>query len=280
MQRDFDWLDVCRRMVARQADLFEGATSIAERTVYEGRGEGGDMTLELDRRCEDIVFEELEAGPVAAGASLLAISEERGEVQLGPADENALRVVIDPIDGSMNVRRTIPAHSLSLAVASGDSMADVDFGFVHDFGAREEFSAVRGEGARLDGRPIGGASEDSKLEVVGLESAEPGWIRGAVEALEGKAYRLRSVGSIAITMAYVAAGRFDAMLSARRCRSVDAAAAQLIVREAGGELEFVGLSLEEAELGLDARYTVAAATGSAHLTTVRSAQDATFADGE
>jgi myo-inositol-1(or 4)-monophosphatase len=46
------------------------------------------------------------------------------------------------------------------------------------------------------------------------------------------------VGSIAITAAYVAAGRFDAMLSLRPCRSVDAAAAQLIVREAGGLVSF------------------------------------------
>ena len=59
-----------------------------------------------------------------------------------------------------------------------------------------------------------------------------------LQALEGKAYRLRVVGSIAITAAYVAAGRFDAMLSLRPCRSVDAAAAQLIVREAGGAVAF------------------------------------------
>jgi len=276
MQRDIDWLDVCRRVVARQADLFEAAPSIAERTVYEGRGEGGDMTLELDRRCEDIVFEELEAGPVAAGASLTAISEERGEVHLGPSDSDAPRVVIDPIDGSMNVRRTIPSHSLSIAVASGASMADVDFGFVHDFGARDEFAAARGRGATLNGHPIASGGPDSGLEVVGLESAEPSWIRGAVEALDGKAYRLRSIGSIAITMSYVACRRFDAMLSARRCRSVDAAAAQLIVREAGGAVEFAGLELEQAELDLDARYAVIAARSPEHLATVRAAQEATF----
>ena len=73
-----------------------------------------------------------------------------------------------------------------------------------------------------------------RLEVVGLESAEPEWAQPALESLAGKAYRLRVVGSIAITAAYVAAGRFDAMLSLRPCRSVDAAAAQLLVREAGG----------------------------------------------
>ena len=69
------------------------------------------------------------------------------------------------------------------------------------------------------------------------------------------------VGSIAITAAYVAAGRFDAMIGLRPCRSVDAAAAQLIVREAGGLVAFGDPALEEAALGLDARYPIAAAAG-------------------
>ena len=79
-----------------------------------------------------------------------------------------------------------------------------------------------------------------------------------VSALAGKAYRVRVIGSIAITLCWVAAGRLDAMLSARACRSVDAAAAQLVVTEAGGEVEFAGIALDGADLGLDARYPVLA----------------------
>jgi myo-inositol-1(or 4)-monophosphatase len=271
MDAPVDWLDVCRRISARQADLFSSTRSIAERTVYEGRGEGGDMTLELDRQCEDIVFEELEA--VADAHPMLAISEERGEVRLGDGDAKS-RVVIDPIDGSMNVRRTIPSHSLSIAVASGTSMADVDFGFVHDFGAREEFAATRGQGATLNGHPLTAERPDKGLEVVGLESADPSWVGGIIEELAGEAYRLRVVGSIAISLAYVAAARFDGALSARPCRSVDAAAAQLIVREAGGVVDFAHTDLESADLGLDARYTVAASLEPEHLDTLRRAQKA------
>ena len=125
-------------------------------------------------------------------------------------------------------------------------MADVDFGFVHDFGAREEFAASRGGGATAQRPPDRRRTGPTQgLEVVGLESADPSWIvRRSSRRCSDDVYRLRVVGSIAITLTYVAAGRFDAMLSARACRSVDAAAAQLIVREAGGAVEFVGLELE------------------------------------
>jgi myo-inositol-1(or 4)-monophosphatase len=185
-------------------------------------------------------------------------------------------VVIDPIDGSMNVRRTIPSHSLSVAVADGDSMADVEFGFVHDFGAGEELSAVRGEGARLNGVRIE-PCEPASLEVVGIDSANPSWILGAIEALQERAYRVRVIGSIAITLGYVACGRFDAMLSARPCRSVDAAAAQLIAREAEAEVEFIGCELAEAGLDLAVRYPVVAARTPEQLEVVREAHEASVA---
>lgn len=265
-----DWTGLCRRIVARQRELFAASREIRGRTEYEGRGEGGDMSLVLDRRCEDVVFEELEA-TLRDGPSVIAVSEERGEVAIG-SSEAALRVIIDPIDGSMNMRRTIPSHSLSIAVADDDSMAAVRFGFVHDFGANEEFAARSGAGTTLNGEPLETDPPDHGLEVVGLESAEPGWVGPAVAALESHVYRLRVVGSIAITMSYVGAARFDGMLSARPCRSVDAAASQLIVREAGGAVDVGGLELERAPLDLDARYTVAAVRRAEHLDRILAAQ--------
>ena len=264
-----DWQGICRRIVAAQRQVFEQVRGIEARTVYEGVGEGGDHTLAIDRRCEDAVFVELEA-LAAEGASFVAVSEERGEVGFGAG--GPARVVIDPIDGSLNARRTLPSHSLSLAVASGPSMAEVEFGYVFDFGAGEEFAARRGEGATLDGEAIAVGEDREKLELLGVESAEPEWALPALEVLKGRVYRLRVVGSIAITAAYVGAGRFDGMISLRRCRSVDAAAAQLIVREAGGLVAFGELALEQATLDLDARYPIAAAAGERGLELLRSAQ--------
>jgi myo-inositol-1(or 4)-monophosphatase len=263
-----DWLGICRRIVAAQRRLFEQTPGIEERTVYEGVGEGGDRSLVIDRRCEDEVFAELDR-LAAEGASFVAVSEERGEVAFG--EGGPARVVIDPIDGSLNARRTLPSHSLSLAVASGGSMADVELGYVYDFGAGEEFAAVRGEGASRENGRIAVGSDGEKLELLGVESAAPGRMLPLEQALDGSVFRFRVIGSIAISAAYVAAGRLDGMLSLRPCRSVDIAAAQLIVREAGGAVAFGALPLEQAELGLDARYPIAAAAGARGLGLIRNA---------
>jgi myo-inositol-1(or 4)-monophosphatase len=250
------WLDACRRMVVAQRDVYARTSGIAARTEYSGVGEGGDRSLVIDRQAEEIVFEELRSLH-ANGAEFTAISEERGEVVFGDPAAPA-RVVIDPIDGSLNARRTLPSFALSVAVASGPSMADVEWGFVHDFGAGEDFVAGRHRGAMLNGERMLARGPDYGLEVVGLEATKPELILPIVAGLQGKAYRCRAVGSLAITLCYVSCGRFDGMLSARHCRSVDIAAAQLIAREAGASLKFGDHRLEDVELDLDARFPIAA----------------------
>ncbi len=250
------WLGACRRIVAEQAEIYARTRSITDRTEYAGRGEGGDRSLVIDREAEEIVFEEL--GRLhEAGGRFTAISEERGEVVFGDGSAPD-RVVIDPIDGSLNARRTLPSFALSIAVASGSTMADVGLGFVHDFGAREEFVAERGQGARLDGEELIARGPGYGLEVVGLEATKPELILPIVAGLQGKAYRCRCVGSLAITVCYVAGGRFDGMLSARHCRSVDVAAAQLIAREAGAGVKFGDHDPDAVGLDLDARFPIAA----------------------
>jgi myo-inositol-1(or 4)-monophosphatase len=263
------WLELCRQAVEAQRAIFAQYSGIEARSHYDGVGEGGDHALVIDRACEDAVFELL-AAHHQEGNDFVAISEERGEVAFG---EGETRVVIDPIDGSLNARRTIPSHCLSIAVASGESMGDVEFGYLYDFGAGEEFVASLGGGARLGDGELRTPQEPG-LEIVGLEATKPERVLPAAERLAGHAYRLRAVGSIAISVAYVAAGRFDGMISLRPCRSVDAAATQLIAREAGAEISFGGGALANTPLSLDARYPIAAARTAEDMGTLLDAQRA------
>ena len=238
---DADWLAACRRMADGLRGVLAAHPTTAERAVEVGRGEGGDRTLVIDAEAEDVVFAGLDVLH-AGGARFTAVSEERGEVDYGDA---AVRVVIDPIDGSLNAKRGIWHHALSIAVADGPTMADVAFGFVHDLGTAEEWVARRGEGAMLDGEALDPrAAErldaDGRLEILGVESADPRWVAAAIDPLLASAHRLRAVGAIAVTLCQVAAARFDGMASLHNCRSVDAAAGQLVVREAGGLVAFPG----------------------------------------
>src|SRR5918992_572284 len=119
-----DWLGFCRRAAEAARQALERFPSVAERGVEKTRGEGGDIALVIDRAAEDAVFDELDR----LGVPLTAISEERGEIELhggGP-----VRVVIDPVDGSLNAKRRLPFACVSIAVASGPRMDDVQVGYV------------------------------------------------------------------------------------------------------------------------------------------------------
>jgi len=267
-----DWLGACRRSAEAIRAMLADKPTIAERVIETGtRGEGGDNTLEIDQMAEDVVFAELQKLH-DAGSRFTAVSEEAGVVDFGDPD---LLVVIDPIDGSTNAKRGLPHFALSVAVAEGSTMADVVFGFVQDFGPDEEWMATRGEGAQLDGVALDCSigerrTPDGKLEVLGIESADPRWVVQSADALADTAHRLRAIGAIAVSLCQVAAGRFDAMASLKRCRAVDAAAAQLIVREAGGLLEFIAYDDPlAAPLDLEPRSPVIAARTPEGLADVR-----------
>jgi myo-inositol-1(or 4)-monophosphatase len=251
-----DWLGLCRRAADGVRAALSGYSTAAARAATTGRGEGGDVALAIDRAAEDAVFAELDdlAAPVTA------VSEERGHVAV--AGGGPVHVVIDPIDGSLNAKRSLPFHGLSIAVASGSTMADVELGYVADLGSDEEWWARRGEGAFRDGQELAALDSDAELELLGVDSATPRLVSLAAPALAATgAHRLRAFGSIALHLCQVAAGGLDAMLSLAPSRSVDAAAGQLVVREAGGAVSFpdTGEAPLAAGLGLDMRSRVVAA---------------------
>lgn len=181
------------------------------------------------------------------------------------AGGGSVRVVVDPIDGSLNAKRGLRPYALSLAVASGETMDDVVFGYVADLPGGGEWWAVRGQGAFHDGRRLALAA-GPRLEILGVESARPELVADAGDALIATgARRMRMLGSIALSLCFVASAGLDALVTLRPCRSIDAAAGQLIVREAGGIAAFPDAADGQlgATLDLDMRSRVVGAASEA-----------------
>ena len=249
-----DWLGASRRATGGAAPHpARGARRAQERVEETGdRGEGGDQTLVIDQGAEDAVFAELEQLH-DGGARFSALSEERGLVDFGSED---VLVVIDPIDGSMNAKRGLTHHAISIAVAAGHTMGDMEFGYVFDFGPDEEWvaqprrRACCSTASRCPSRRRRATTTTASSSSSRSSRADPRWIAKRMDDLVEHVHRVRAMGTIAVSLCQVALTRVDGMATLWKTRSVDAAAAQLIVRESGGFVAFPGC---DAPLGLAAR---------------------------
>jgi myo-inositol-1(or 4)-monophosphatase len=249
------WLAAFRRACDR---IGEAAASMApaERRAPVGRGAGGDVTVRIDRMAEDVVLDELRG----LGLPMTVVTEEAGEVRM--AGGGPPWVVVDPIDGSLNATRGLPVFSTALAVAEGPAMADVTLGLVRDHGTGEEWTAVRGDGARLGDVPLAPpeAPADGRLELLLVEGAFPERLAAVASMLDGRVGRIRALGSLALSLCHLAGGRADAMVGLGPGRVVDVAAAQLVAREAGLAVGLPGAAdTAAAPLDLDVRFHVTAA---------------------
>lgn len=226
-----DWLAFSRSAADAVRSALEALPTRVEREPGVGAGMGGDETTAVDAAAEEAVVERLEELH-AGGLEFTLVSEELGERVFG-AGESPLRLVLDPIDGSLNAKRGIPFFSLSLAVASGPALGDVEFGYVYDFGSGEEWHARRGRGAFLGEVPLDGPGPKSEVEILSFEATRTDLVAERVADMVGFAYRTRIMGSLALSLCHLAAGRVDAVCSLKPARSVDIAAAQLLVVERG-----------------------------------------------
>jgi myo-inositol-1(or 4)-monophosphatase len=244
-----DWLALCRAAVDDVRGVLLELPGRSEREPVVGAGMGGDETTAIDAAAENVILARFD------GLDVTIVSEEAGI-----RGDGKTYVVVDPIDGSLNAKRGIGFFSLSIAVASGPTMGDVDFGFVHDFGTGEEWTATRGEGARLSGAPLEGQLPKDEIEILSFEATRTEAVAEQAAAVVDLAYRLRIMGSLALSLCHLAAGRVDAVCSLKPARSVDIAAAQLVVRERGLAIDlFDAPPFRSAPLDLEGRSRVVAA---------------------
>jgi myo-inositol-1(or 4)-monophosphatase len=145
------------------------------------------------------------------------------------------RWIVDPLDGTANYVHHLPAFAVTIALQSA---GETVLGIVFDPIANEFYHAVKGEGTFLNGKPVQTSGCSSPEQAMVAVSFAPNVPRGSmeitrfIEALHS-CQSVRRLGSAALNLAYLAAGRLDAYW-ATSVKIWDVAAGLLMVKEAGG----------------------------------------------
>ncbi len=189
-----------------------------------------DLITEIDQRSEDYLVNAIKS----RFPNHRVITEESGII-LG--DENQAWY-IDPLDGTVNYAHGVPIFSVSIAYVDNGK---VELGGIYDPMHKEYFYASRGGGAWLNGHKLvvsNAKNLDQSLLVTGFPydvRTNPNNNMDHYVNLGLKSRGVRRLGSAAIDMAYVAAGRFDGFWEIS-IFGWDIAAGSLIVKEAGGKV--------------------------------------------
>lgn len=224
------WLAVALEAARAAA---EAVRASREPHTYTGTiNDGGDRVLALDIAADRAIGETL--ARLLAPGSYATFSEESG---LRGAPDRYPLLVIDPVDGSAQARRRHPDCAVSIAVAIGPTLADLVVGVVQPIAGGDPFHAVRGGGAFLGDQPLPRtALPEGAMRSVLLEGTDA--TAAAVMAMRWARYdpacQIQISGSIALQLALLAAGCYDALLACRPGASAyDIAGAWLIAQEAG-----------------------------------------------
>ena len=228
-------------------------------------GADGTPTSFIDIVAEEKVINILKNAPVLS----YIVSEEIGELKLGKGTKRSISLtqelrrddiedeerpkfifLVDPIDGTSNAIKEIPAFGISIAVASVPegrlaTLNDVELGFISNFGNGNFFEAEKGKGCWLNNEEVHPSNiiNFSDITLGGFTKSGT----SSASQLVDNARRMRVLGSVVLEISYVASGRYDAFIDLRGSRIIDIAASKLggIITDKYGEKLNNKLSIHE-----------------------------------
>jgi myo-inositol-1(or 4)-monophosphatase len=219
-------IDAATRAGRMQLDALGSAFAVRKKGVIDLVTE---IDLAIERMCRALVAERYPDHDV--------LGEEFGAPDAGRPPARHCWIV-DPIDGTTNFAHGMPIFCASVAL---EIDGRVDVAAVYDPTRDELFTAERGRGAWLNGGPLAVSANDRLVDAL-LVTGFPYTVRDEGEEMLGlfgafitKARAVRRLGSAALDVCYVAAGRMDGFWE-RGLGPWDIAAAALIVEEAGGRV--------------------------------------------
>lgn len=229
------WSDVSQKIMKEVHQAITPLVGEKEAGEIVKMGADGTPTKLIDLVAEEKVVDVLEG----VERPLILVSEEIGRINIGSGSPEVI-FVVDPLDGTSNAVKNIPAYGISLAIAKINDMdrsmtiQDIEMGFVKNFATGDIYQAIKGGGAGLNGQDI----STSTLTDISRSSIGAYIYRADMEKVDKickMIRRMRIMGSVAIELCYVADGTYDAFMDIRgNLRIVDIAAAKLIIEEAAG----------------------------------------------
>jgi len=196
-----------------------------------------DIKLEADIESEKIIIN------ILKGKSNFSIlTEEQGSIDVSnDVKEREYKWIVDPLDGTMNFSRGFGICCVSIALWQDTNPV---LGVVYDFNQDELFTGLVNEGAWLNGNPISTGEVTEKSNAV-LATGFPVSMDFSEEVLSSFAReisnykKIRMIGSAALSLAYVACGRFDIYIE-KNIKIWDVAAGLAVVKAAGGKITING----------------------------------------
>ncbi len=256
------WSEVSKKIIKEAQKAISPFVGTVKGGKIVKMGADGTPTKFIDLVAENKVVEILED----VGRPVTLISEEIGEFKMGEGSSEVV-FVVDPLDGTSNALKNIPAYAISIAIADASgipkthrtsknlenisghqnlnpetsnrpqdqlTIGDIEIGFVKNLATGDLYEAVKGHGARLNGKKlVPSTQEDISKSSIGayIYRAEMDKVDKLCKAVR----RMRILGSVAIELCYVADGTYDAFIDVRgNLRIVDMSAAKLIIEETKG----------------------------------------------
>lgn len=244
--------EIAKTIFKNVEKLLKGQVGNPKAGEFVKIGADGTPTSYIDIIAEDEVIKILENAEFTS----YLISEEIGELKLGFGKQEAINLreeltkkrptndkkdvkfifLIDPVDGTSNAIKNIPAYGMSIAVAKVPyrreaTLNDVVLGFVKDYANGNYYEAIKGKGATINGEKLipSKETEIEKITLGGFTKSKT----DAVSKLVDTARRMRVLGSVVLELAYVASGKYDSFFDLRGSRIIDIAASKLIAEESG-----------------------------------------------
>lgn len=232
-------MDLLKQMAITVYEKVNPLIGTAEASREFTRGAGGDISMHIDIVAENAIIDILEKNKI----NILLISEEVGEKYIGNKEKainNQQKLIVDPIDGSTNSVRNIPFCCVSIAYAIGNKLQDIKKAVIINLITKDIFWAEKSKGAFFNEEKINVSErgiEDKLIFELDFNLINMLDQFTKYFPIIQKLYRIRVMGSIALSFCLLARGSIDGFIDFRDgTRLVDIAASYLIVLEAGGNL--------------------------------------------